>query len=58
MTDTDMLHTVALEHENMEQWKLLREILPVLRRAFFANFEDQKKANELLDKIKAKVGDA
>ena len=57
MSDTDMLHMAAMEKENMELWKLLRETVPVLRRAFFANFKDQNMANELYDKITAKVGE-
>lgn len=56
MTDTDMLHMAALENENLELWKLLRETLPVLRRAFFAHKDDTKRANELYDKITKKVG--
>lgn len=56
MTDTDMLHMAAMEKENMELWKLLQETRPVLRAAFFANYKDQNKANELYDRITAKVG--
>ena len=37
---------------------LLRESLPVLHRAFFANYKDTNAANELYDKIKAAVGGA
>ena len=36
--------------------KLLREIQPVLRAAFFANFKDQNKADELRCKIDQIVG--
>ncbi|WP_303823223.1 hypothetical protein [Ruminococcus flavefaciens] len=57
MTDTDMLHMAALENENLELWKLLRETLPVLKIAFFANKDDTKKADELYDRITAKVGE-
>lgn len=35
---------------------LLREALPVLKVAFFANFKDKNAADELFDKIKAAVG--
>ena len=56
MTDTDMLHMAALEKENMELWKLLQETRPVLRAAFFVNYKDQNKANDLYDKIVKKVG--
>ena len=56
MTDTDMLHMAAMETKNMELHLLLRELQPVLRRAFFANFNDQKKADELYDKITKVVG--
>lgn len=56
MSDTDLLHMAALENENLELWKLLRETLPVLKRAFFANYKDQNKANELYDRITKKVG--
>ena len=37
---------------------LLRESLPVLKAAFFANYKDTNAANELYDKIKAAVGGA
>lgn len=37
---------------------LLRESLPVLKAAFFANYKDTNAANELYDKIKAVVGGA
>lgn len=57
MTDTDMLHMAAMEKENLELWKLLRESLPILRRAFFAHHDDTKKANELYDRITEKVGE-
>lgn len=57
MSDTDMLHMAALENENFELWKLLRETQPILGRAFFAHHEDTKKANELYDRITAKVGE-
>ena len=56
MSDTDMLHMAALENENLELWKLLRETLPVLKIAFFANKDDTKKADELYDRITKKVG--
>lgn len=56
MTDTDMLHMAAMEKENMELWKLLRETLPVLRAAIFTDFKDTAKANELYDRIVKKVG--
>ena len=38
--------------------ELLRESLPVLKAAFFANYKDTNAANELYDKIKAAVGGA
>lgn len=56
MNDTDMLHMAAMEKENMELWKLLRETLPILKRAFFAQHDDTQKANELYDRITKKVG--
>lgn len=56
MTDTDMLHMAALEKESLEMWKLLRETLPVLKIAFFADKDDTKKADELYDRIVKKVG--
>ncbi len=37
---------------------LLRESLPVLHRAFFANYKDTNAANELYDKIRKVVGGA
>lgn len=42
--------------ENYEAKKLLRESLPVLHRAFFANYKDTNAANELYDRIKKFVG--
>jgi len=42
----------------MELEKLLRESLPVLRRAFFANYQDQDKCDELRERIRQKVGGA
>lgn len=56
MSDTDMLHMAALEKESLEMWKLLRETLPVLKIAFFADKDDTKKADELYDRIVKKVG--
>ncbi|MBP5362263.1 MAG: hypothetical protein J6Y71_04475 [Ruminococcus sp.] len=35
---------------------LMKELLPVLRRAFFANYTDTNKANELYDRITKIVG--
>lgn len=35
---------------------LLRDVLPVLHRAFFANYKDTNAANELYDRIKKAVG--
>jgi hypothetical protein len=35
---------------------LLRESLPVLKAAFFANYKDTNAANELYDKIRKVVG--
>lgn len=35
---------------------LLREALPILHRAFFANYKDSNAANELYDKIRKVVG--
>lgn len=56
MSDTDLLHMAAMENENLELWKLLQETRPVLRVAFFAHKDDTKRANELYDRITAKVG--
>ena len=36
--------------------KLLRELQPVLRAAFFANYKDQNKADELYSRIAQIVG--
>ena len=36
--------------------KLLREIQPVMRAAFFANYKDQNKADELKNRIERIVG--
>ena len=38
--------------------ELLRESLPVLHKAFFANYKDTNAANELYDEIRAAVGGA
>lgn len=38
--------------------ELLRESLPILHRAFFANYKDTNAANELYDRIKKVVGGA
>jgi hypothetical protein len=38
--------------------ELLREAMPILKAAFFANYKDTNAANELYDKIKAAVGGA
>ena len=56
MSDTDMLHMSALEKKVEQQEQLLRESLPILRRAFFANYQDQDKCDELRDKIGEVVG--
>ena len=56
MSDTDMLYMGHLLKENETMKQLLRETLPVLRRAFFANYKDTNAANELYDKIKKVVG--
>lgn len=58
MSDTDMLYMGALVKENDRLKELLRECQPVLRRAFFANYQDQDKCDELRDKIKKVVGGA
>lgn len=44
------------EDEPKKAKELLRETLPILHRAFFANYKDTNAANELYDKIKAVVG--
>lgn len=63
MTDTDMMYMAAqekrieeLEEEMKKVKELLRETRPVLRRAFFANYKDTDKANELYDRIVKIVG--
>lgn len=38
--------------------ELLREAMPILHMAFFANYKDTNAANVLYDKIKAAVGGA
>ena len=50
---------IAHYDDDLRQAKeLLRESLPILHRAFFANYKDTNAANELYDKIKATVGGA
>ena len=56
MSDTDMLYMGALIKENDRLKELLRETLPILRKAFFANYKDTNAANELYDRIKRVVG--
>ena len=56
MSDTDMLYMGHLLKENETMKQLLRETLPVLHRAFFANYKDTNAANELFDRIKKAVG--
>lgn len=58
MSDTDMLYMTGLQRENETMKQLLRETLPVLHRAFFANYKDTNAANELYDRIKKVVGGA
>ena len=45
-----------LERISKEYNALLREIQPILHNAFFANFKDTNKADELYDKITKIVG--
>ena len=47
---------LKLDEENQELKDLLREIQPVLHIAFFANFKDQDKADELYSRIAQIVG--
>ncbi len=56
MNDTDMLSYAAVEKENAEMRELLYELRPILRKAFFAHYEQTNKANELYDKITEIVG--
>ena len=45
-----------LERISKEYNALLRELQPVLRAAFFANYKDQNKADELYSRIAQIVG--
>jgi len=56
MSDTDILYMASQEKRITELTELLREIRPNLRRAFYANYEDQDKADELIDKIDKMIG--
>lgn len=63
-TDTDTLYMAALakrndelEDENKGLKALLREIRPNLKRAFYANYNDQNKADELIDRISEIIGE-
>jgi hypothetical protein len=50
---------IAHYSDELRQAKsLLREALPILHRAFFANYKDTNAANELYDKIRKVVGGA
>lgn len=42
-------------HKADELRQLLREVLPILRAAFFANHVQSKKADELYDRIRKAV---
>lgn len=43
--------------DNMREYEeLLHETLPILRAAFFANYVQSKKADELYDRIRRAVG--
>ena len=42
--------------DEQESERSLREIRPNLRRAFYANYKDQDKADELIDKIDKMIG--
>ncbi len=44
------------EDELRQANELLREALPILHRAFFANYKDTNAANDLYDKIRKAVG--
>lgn len=62
-SDTDLLFMAhqqkqldAAEAENKVTKGLLKELKPVLKRAFFAHHADAKKADELYDKICDIVG--
>ncbi len=56
MNDTDMLSYAAVEKENAEMRELLCELRPILRKAFFAHYKPQNKADELYDRIVKIVG--
>lgn len=45
-----------IDRLNLKYKSLLREVQPVLRAAFFANFKDQNKADELKNRIERIVG--
>ena len=48
---------IAHYDDELRQAKeLLRDALPILHRAFFANYKDSNAANELYDRIKKAVG--
>lgn len=57
-TDRLIKEKGQLVAENYEAKKLLRDSLPVLHRAFFANYKDTNAANELYDRIIKAVGGA
>ena len=57
-TDRLIKEKGQLVAENYEAKKLLRESLPVLHRAFFANYKGTNAANELYDRIIKAVGGA
>lgn len=42
--------------DQLKELRADRESLPILRRAFFANYQDQDKCDELRDKIGKVVG--
>lgn len=60
MSNTDILKIedkfVAIKHENDKLKEILKEVQPILRKAFFGNYKDQNAADLLLTRILEVVG--
>jgi len=60
MTNTDILNIedkfVAIKHENDKLKDMLKEVQPILKIAFFANYKDRNAADLLLTRIIEVVG--
>ena len=60
MSNTDILKIedkfVAIKHDNDKLKDMLKEVQPILKKAFFADYKDQNAADQLLTRILEVVG--